>query len=154
MNNKFCAGIAVIIAVLAGCAQDENLKSLSSMETETLLKGNTIEGVLIAQSRPFKQYFGANGTTVQMIDSKRIGKWYIDDNNQFCIRWSEAKIPEKMARRTEKQGEDNSAETTKPKDGQCLSVKQDSQGKYRIYSAKLGYVASLGKIVPGNPGKF
>jgi len=144
------AGIMAIVILIAGCSKGEELKTLSSSEIDKLLKGNTIEGILVAQSRPIKQYFGADGITVQVLDSKRIGDWYVDDNDQFCIRWNPAKKQETMAKdaRTEE------TEKAKNKKGQCLSVKQDINGKYRIYSADLGYAATLLKIVPGNPGKL
>lgn len=123
------------------------------MELETLLKGNTVDGVLVAQSLPFKQYFGANGVTVQVIQSKRTGTWQVGNNNEFCIRWSTAKGAEKNGRKTDTQ-ENIKTNIKKTDSAQCYSIKQDDQGRYLVYSANLGHAATLRKVVPGDPRKL
>jgi len=150
MSSILRAGIAVGVIFIAGCSDGEALKTLSSVEIDKLLKGNTIEGVLVAQSRPFKQYFSADGTTVRMTESKRIGKWNVDDTNQLCVRWNVANTPEKMTKETGTHSADNAVDMTKTKKGKCFQIKQDSQGKYSIYSENLVFSGSLHKIVPGN----
>lgn len=147
MRLMFLVAISSGVLVMTGCGKGEDLKTLSSAEIEILLKGNTVtmESAFIAQSRPFKQYFGANGITVQATENKRTGKWHVDNSNNFCILWDMSQKPVKMAKETAAQGADNTEA--------CFQVKQDSQGKFKVYSATLGYVGTLGKIVSGNPGK-
>jgi ribosomal protein L14 len=148
----FRAGILAGVVAVAGCGNAVQLKVLKSAEVEKLLKGNTIEGIIVQQSRPFKQHFGTNGITVQMAGNKRIGKWYVDGNNELCILWNDTQTPETMAKETKTQSGGNVADKTGNE--RCFSVKQDSQGKYRIYSPELGYVASVKRIIPGNPEKL
>lgn len=152
MHRILRAAIVGGIVVMTGCGKGEELKTLSSADLETLLKGNTMEGVLVAQSLPFKQYFGANGITVQMIEGKRTGNWQVDSNNEFCIRWGVAKNAEKLGKETGARSTNNTHNKTDK--GQCFTIRQDSQGKYLVYSANLGHAATLRKVVPGNPDKL
>ena len=149
MRARLLMAILAGVVAMTGCGKAEELKTLSSAEIGQLLKGNTVimESSFVAQSRPFKQYFGANGITVQAADIKRTGRWRIDSNN-FCIVWEKSQAPVKMANETAAQG------TYSAGINSCFQVKQDDRGKYKVYSETLGYVGIFGKIVPGNPWKL
>jgi hypothetical protein len=138
--------------MLAGCGESESLKELSSAEIEKLLKGNIVEGTLIMQPRAFRQYFGADGVTVQLTDKKRVGRWQIDDKNHFCVRWDKQEAENGGEKDGVARGTGTVAESN-PK-GHCFGVKQDSRGKYRIYSVHIGYAAILSSIAAGDPGQL
>lgn len=151
MSNRKRVWAAVGMLVLTGCGEAEPLRQLSSAEVDALLKGNTVEGTLVMQSRQFRQYFGADGVTVQVSDNQRRGAWRLEGDDQFCIRWE----------RGDKRGENGEgpaagkagAGSDATRKGNCFRVKQDSKGNYRIFGTTLGYTALVTKVVPGNAVK-
>lgn len=144
--------IVILGAALAGCGKSEPLKELSSAEIEALIKGNTAEAVVGRKSLPFRQYFAPNGTTIQMYEGKRVGKWRMDDNNRFCVQWTARMSRAKTYRPKSDSGKDRSSDAQMKE--RCYAVMQDSQGAYRLLNVNQKHVLTLQRIVPGNPKKM
>lgn len=138
-------------SALLGCGVGDNLKSLSAADLETLLKGNTVEALRVKQQRPFKQYFGADGTTTQVGEEKRTGKWHIEGDG-YCVAWDTTRTPGKKPRKADIDRDDAETDST-PKE-RCLSVKKDVEGAYRVFNQNNQHVLTFQKVVAGNPNKL
>ena len=85
-------GLFVLFALLtiAGAAHAEGEK-LSAAELMALLAGNTAIGDW--HGRPYKQYFGANGSTSYMAEGRppSPGRWKVDEaTGDYCSWWEQS----------------------------------------------------------------
>jgi hypothetical protein len=148
MKYAVDVAMALFISVsLVGCGNKEQLKQLTSTEIQILISGNTVEGMAHKQNKVFRQYFGKNGDTVQVLDVKRTGKWRVDDNNQYCVLWTSVQRGEKA------KADKKNADSRRQKE-RCFAVNQDSQGAYRVINNNQNSILTIQKIVPGNPEKL
>jgi len=127
MKRYFGLALALLVALVFAAAGVAGSKALTKEEAETLVKGNTVEGVNKFK-KDFVWYFDPSGELLKRSLSNR-GKerWWISKKGEYCHRDKHMK------------------------EDQCAAIIPRADGGYDV---PLPNPVVWKKVLPGNPNEF